>query len=135
MNEIKILVVEDEAIVARNIEKRLSNAGYHISGLVTTAKEAIEKAHSTKPDLVLMDIKLKGEMDGIEAAKIIRKTFRLPIIFLTSYTDEETFQRAKITEPFGYLIKPFEIKELNRTVEMALYKNKIDKEFFDNKKI
>jgi len=132
MNEIKILVVEDEAIVARNIEKRLSNAGYHISGLVTTAKEAIEKAHSTKPDLVLMDIKLKGEMDGIEAAKIIRKTFRLPIIFLTSYTDEETFQRAKITEPFGYLIKPFEIKELNRTVEMALYKNKIDNELFEN---
>jgi len=134
MNEIKILVVEDEAIVARNIEKRLSNAGYHISGVVTTAKEAIEKAHSAKPDLVLMDIKLKGEMDGIEAAKIIRKNLRLPIIFLTSYTDEETFQRAKITEPFGYLIKPFEIKELNRTVEMALYKNKIDNELFENKK-
>ena len=88
MDEIKILVVEDEAIVARNIEKRLSNAGYHISGVVTTAKEAIEKAHSAKPDLVLMDIKLKGEMDGIEAAKIIRKNLRLPIIFLTSYTDE-----------------------------------------------
>ena len=79
-----------------------------------------------------MDIKLKSEMDGIKAAKVIRKSFGLPIIYLTSYTDDETFQRAKLTEPFGYLIKPFDIKELNRTVEIALYKNKISNKLMES---
>jgi len=130
----KILIVEDEAIVAKNIEKHLLNAGYKVVGLATKAEELIEKAETKKPDLVLMDIKLKGEMDGIEAANKIRESLRLPVIFLTSYTDEETFQRAKLTDPFGYLIKPFEIKDLKRTVEMALYKNKLNNELLENQK-
>jgi len=132
MTDTKILIVEDEVIVARNIEKRLISAGYKVAGIASSAKEAIELAASLKPDLVLMDIKLKGKMDGIDAAKAIRNSYRLPIIYLTSYADEETFQRAKITEPFGYLIKPFELKELNRSVEMALYKNKINNELLEN---
>jgi PAS domain S-box-containing protein len=132
MTDTKILIVEDEVIVARNIEKRLISAGYKVAGFASSAEEAIELAASLKPDLVLMDIKLKGKMDGIDAANAIRKSYRLPIIYLTSYADEETFQRAKITEPFGYLIKPFELKELKRTVEMALYKNKINNELLEN---
>jgi PAS domain S-box-containing protein len=130
----KILIVEDEAIVAKNIEKHLLNAGYKVVGLATTAEESIEKAETEKPNLVLMDIKLKGKMDGIEAANRIRESLRLPVIFLTSYTDDETFQRAKLTDPFGYLIKPFEIKDLKRTVEMALYKNKLNNELLENQK-
>jgi PAS domain S-box-containing protein len=130
----KILIVEDEAIVAKNIEKHLLNAGYNVIGLVTTAEESIENAKTEKPDLVLMDIKLKEERDGIEAANIIRESLRLPVVFLTSYTDDETFQRAKLTDPFGYLIKPFEIKDLKRTVEMALYKNKLSNELLENQK-
>lgn len=132
MRDTKILIVEDEVIVARNIEKRLISSGYKVAGIASSAEEAIELAASLKPDLVLMDIKLKGKMDGIDAAKAIRNSYRLPIIYLTSYADEETFQRAKITEPFGYLIKPFELKELNRSVEMALYKNKINNELLEN---
>ena len=132
MTDTKILVVEDEVIVARNIEKRLISAGYKVAGIASSAEEAIELVASLKPDLVLMDIKLKGKMDGIDAAKAIRNSYRLPIIYLTSYADEETFQRAKITDPFGYLIKPFELKELNRSVEMALYKNKMNNELLEN---
>lgn len=130
----KILIVEDEAIVAKNIEKHLLNAGYEVVGFATTAEESIEKAETEKPNLVLMDIKLKGKMDGIEASNKIRESLRLPVIFLTSYTDDETFQRAKLTDPFGYLIKPFEIKDLKRTVEMALYKNKLNNELLENQK-
>lgn len=133
MREIKILIVEDEVIVARNIEKRLISAGYKVAGIASSGEEAIELAASLKPDLVLMDIKLKGKMDGIDAANAIRNSCRLPIIYLTSYADEETFQRAKKTEPFGYLIKPFELKELSRSVDMALYKNKINNELLENK--
>lgn len=132
MTDTEILIVEDEVIVARNIEKRLIRAGYKVAGIASSGEEAIELAASLKPDLVLMDIKLKGKMDGIDAANAIRNSYRLPIIYLTSYTDEETFQRAKITEPFGYLIKPFELKELNRSVEMALYKNKTNNELLEN---
>jgi PAS domain S-box-containing protein len=111
----------------------LTAGGYQVVASAVTGEEAIEKVKSLSPDIILMDIKLKGNMDGIEAADYIQKNYQLPIIFLTSYTDEDTFQRAKIAEPFGYLIKPFDIKELNRTVEIALYKNKIYKELIDTK--
>lgn len=133
MNKIKILIAEDEEIVAKNIEKRLTADGYIVVASVSTGEEAIEKAKSLTPDIILMDIKLKGKIDGIETADIIRRDFQLPVIFLTSYADEETFQRAKNTEPFGYLIKPFENKELNRVVELALYKNKIYQELVETK--
>lgn len=133
MNKIKILIAEDEQIVAKNIEKRLTADGYQVVASVATGEEAIEKVKNLSPDIILMDIKLKGKIDGIETADIIRKDFHLPVIFLTSYADEETFQRAKSTEPFGYLIKPFESKELNRVVELALYKNKIYQELSETK--
>jgi len=133
MDTTSILIVEDEQIVAKNIEKRLVAAGYNVTSTVSTGEEALEAVKEVKPDLVLMDIKLKGKIDGIETAHTLRQRYQLPIIFLTSYTDEDTFQRAKITEPFGYLIKPFEIKELNRVIEIAIYKNKIFNELHDTK--
>jgi len=133
MPDIKILLVEDEQIVAKYVEKQLTGAGYQLLASVTKGEDALEKVKSLKPDLVLMDIKLIGGMDGVEAADIIRKNYQTPVIFLTSLTDDESFQRAKIAEPFGYLVKPIEIKEFNRVVEMALYKNKIYKELLETK--
>jgi PAS domain S-box-containing protein len=133
MANTSILIVEDEHIVAKNIEKRLIAANYNVVATVSTGEEAIDTVKEYKPDLVLMDIKLKGKIDGIETADVVQKQYQIPVIFLTSYTDENTFQRAKITDPFGYLIKPFELKDLNRVIEIAIYKNKIYKELHDTK--
>jgi PAS domain S-box-containing protein len=133
MNETKILLVEDEQIVAKFTEKQLSGAGYKVVASVTTGEEAIEKVNTLYPDIVLMDIKLMGSMDGIETADHIRKNFQIPVIFLTSLADDQSFQRAKTTEPFGYLIKPIDLKELNRVVDIALYKNKIYKQLLDTR--
>ena len=132
MSNAKIFIVEDEAIVAMNIEKRLQNSGYKVTGIASSSDQVLEKVEIEKPDLVLMDIKIKGTLDGIDTADLIRGKYNLPIIYLTSYTDEETFNRAKMTEPFGYLIKPFETKELTRIIEMALYKNEINKKLIAN---
>ena len=133
MNDIKILLVEDEQIVAKFTEKQLSTAGYSIVASASTGEIAIEKVRTLRPDIVLMDIKLVGSMDGIETADYIRKNYQVPVIFLTSLADDESFQRAKIAEPFGYLIKPIDLKELNRVVDMALYKNKIHKELLNTR--
>lgn len=133
MAEINILLVEDEQIVAKYIEKQLTGAGYRIVDSVTSGDKAIEKVAALEPDIVLMDIKIMGSMDGIETADYIRKNHQIPVIFLTSLSDDESFQRAKRTEPFGYLIKPIDLKEFNRVVEMALYKHKIYKEMIDTK--
>lgn len=131
MSDIKILLVEDEQIVAKFIEKQLIGAGYRVLASITKGDEALENVRNLKPDVVLMDIKLVGGMDGIEAADLIRKNYQTPVIFLSSLTDDESFQRAKMAEPFGYLVKPIDIKEFKRVVDMALYKNKIYKELLD----
>ncbi len=133
METIKILLVEDEQIVSKYIEKQLKGAGYKIVDAVTSGEEAIEKVPALNPDIILMDIKIMGSMDGVETADYIRKNYQIPVIFLTSLSDDESFQRAKKTEPFGYLIKPIELKEFTRVVEMALYKNKIYKELMDTR--
>ncbi|MCW8806160.1 MAG: PAS domain S-box protein [Ignavibacteriaceae bacterium] len=133
MTDTKILLVEDEQIVAKFTEKQLSRAGYKVVASAYTGETAIEKVSSLNPDIVLMDIKLVGSMDGIETADHIRKNYQVPVIFLTSLADDESFQRAKIAEPFGYLIKPIDLKELNRVVDMALYKNKIYKELINTR--
>lgn len=131
MTDIKILIVEDEQIVGKFIEKQLTGSGYSVVNLVTSGEEAIKNISELRPDIVLMDIKIMGSMDGIETADHIRKKFQIPVIFLTSLADDESFQRAKLAEPFGYLIKPIDLKEFNRTVEIALYKNKIYNELID----
>ncbi len=128
----KILVVEDELVVAKNIESRLTSLGYSVPAVVSNGEEAIQKAAEIQPDLVLMDIKLEGEMDGVEAANQIWQRFNIPVIYLTAYGDEQTLQRAKITEPYGYILKPFEIREIHSNIEMALHKHNIETKLRDN---
>lgn len=123
MSKSNILVVEDESIVAKDIQHSLKKLGYNVVDVVSTGESAIVSAKEKQPDLVLMDIMLKGPMSGIEAAKMIREELNIPIIFLTAYADESTFNKAKITEPYGYIIKPFKEIDLHTTIEMAIYKH------------
>jgi putative two-component system response regulator len=125
-NNNDILVVEDEPIVAEDIKIRLQGLGYDVLGTARSGKEAIKKAENLRPDLVLMDIVLEGEMDGIEAATRIRTCFDIPIVYVTAYADDKTLERAKITEPFGYILKPFEDRELHTTVAIALHKHRME---------
>jgi len=121
MSSPKILVVEDEAIAAENIAGRLRQQGYDVIGITDTGAEAIAIAIKALPDLVLMDVMLKGDMDGIAAATKIYDLLEIPIVYMTAYSDDGTLQRAKGAHPFGYLVKPFKPQELKATVEMALH--------------
>ncbi|MDL2124454.1 MAG: PAS domain S-box protein [Deltaproteobacteria bacterium] len=123
MSNSRILIVEDEGIIAKDIQSTLNRSGYSVIGIASSGEEAIKKAMEIHPDLVLMDIVLEGAMDGVEAAEHIRDHFDIPVVYLTAYSDDTTLQRAKITEPFGYILKPFQEKELYTTIEMALYKH------------
>jgi PAS domain S-box-containing protein len=123
---INILIVEDERIVALDIRQSLKSLGYNVVGIASTGEKALELAKDYQPDLILMDIMLKGEMDGISTAELINIDLSVPIIYLTAYADENTIERAKVTAPFGYLLKPFEIKELHTTIEMALYNHRLE---------
>ena len=125
---IKIMVVEDETIVALDIQNRLTKLGYQVPAVLATGEEAIEQAQETAPDMVLMDIMLAGEIDGIKAAEEIHQRFDIPVIFLTAYADNRTLQAAKITEPYGYVLKPFEERELHTTIEMGLYRHRLERE-------
>ncbi|MFO7447118.1 MAG: PAS domain S-box protein [Ignavibacteriaceae bacterium] len=127
MHKASVLIVEDNFIVMMELKDRLLEMGYDVVDTAASGLEAINKAALHNPDLTMMDIRLKGEMDGIEAAARIRKKFDIPVIYLTAHTDSETLQRAKQTEPYGYIIKPFEERELNSAIEMALYKHKMEK--------
>lgn len=120
MSTAKILVVEDESIIALDIQNSLVNAGYNVVAIATCADEALDLTAQLSPDLVLMDIRLRGEMDGVEVAEKIRREFDLPVVYLTAHADENTLKRAKLTEPFGYILKPFEDRELITTIEIAL---------------
>ena len=131
MNKENILVVEDEWIIAKQICGNLKDFGYEVSPIASTAEEALRLAETEKPDLILMDIVLKGNMDGIDAVGQIALRFDIPIIYLTAYTNQEFLERAKHTKPFGYLVKPFNEQELYTNIEMALYKHKADKTLKD----
>ncbi len=122
----KILIVEDEIIIAESISSTLSKFGYDVSGIVSFGEDAVEFAGEFHPDLVLMDIQLEGKMNGIEAAEIIYSKYNYPIIFLTAQTEEETLKDAAATNPFGYILKPFKENELKVTIEMALYKHSLE---------
>lgn len=123
---IKVLVVEDESIVSKDIQHCLKSKGYIVVGAANTGERAIELAEETHPDIILMDIMLKGKMTGIEAAEKIREKHDIPVVFLTAYTDEDTLAKAKITEPYGYIIKPFKEVDLHTNIEMAVYKHQKD---------
>ncbi len=133
MVETQILVVEDESIVAEDIRRNLQNLGYVVPAAASSGEDAIKMAEELSPDLVLMDIVLKGEIDGIEAAEQIRSRFNIPVVYLTAYSDEKTLERAKITEPFGYIIKPFKERELQINIEIALYKHKMEKKLKESR--
>jgi len=124
----RILVVEDEAITAADLQDRLEALGYSIAGWATSGEEAIELARSEQPDLTLMDIMLKGGMTGIEAARVVRSELGVPVIFLTANSNDAVLNLAKASEPFAYLLKPFEERQLRTNIEMALYKIKMERE-------
>jgi two-component system cell cycle sensor histidine kinase/response regulator CckA len=125
MTSVRIFIVEDENIVALDMQKRLEKLGYLVAGIAATGEEAVKKVIELKPNLVLMDIKLAGKMDGIEAAERILGSFSVPIVYITAFTEEVTLKRAKITEPFGYILKPFEERELRINIEIALYRHQM----------
>ena len=134
MDNKRILIVEDESIVVLDLEKRLKKMGYLVVAMVTMGEDAFKVASETKPDLVLMDIKLAGKVDGIQTAQYLRDFFALPVIYLTAYADEATLARAKVTQPFGYLIKPFRDQELQSNIEMALYDHKMMRRLEESEK-
>lgn len=120
MANLKILIVEDECIVARDIQNMLKRLGYGESFVAFTGKEAIEKAIEIQPDLVMMDIKLNEDMDGIEVAEKIRSFFDIPIIYTSALTDEKTLERAKKTEPFYFISKPIKVSTIQTTINKAI---------------
>ncbi|MDH7574852.1 MAG: HD domain-containing protein [Candidatus Saccharicenans sp.] len=122
MSKARILIVEDENLVARDLQNMVRLLGYEVTGVVQTGEEVIASINRKKPDLVLMDIVLKGNLDGISVAAVTWEEYGIPVVYITSFADDLTFERAKLTEPFGYLIKPFEERELELTIETALYK-------------
>lgn len=126
MNKTHILVVEDEGIVALDIQNRLKRSGYVVAGVASSGPEAIRKAREVKPHLVLMDIKLKGDMDGIEAAQHINSQLDIPVVYLTAYADETTLKKANLAGPFGYLLKPFKERALVATIQMALSRHQLE---------
>ncbi|HJV36452.1 response regulator [Geomonas sp.] len=128
MDKITVFIVEDEAIIAADLAEKLTTLGYQVAGVAARGEEAVEKVCKLLPAVVLMDIRLKGEMDGIEAAQAIRKRVDLPVIYLTAHSDAATLGRAKVTGPFGYLLKPFEEREVATAIELALYKHQAERQ-------
>jgi CheY-like chemotaxis protein len=118
----KILIVEDDDIIARVEDWRLKNLGYTVCGRATTSAEAIQLVTNKKPDIVLMDINIRGDIDGIETTKMIRKEFNIPVIYVTSHSDGATLERAKETRPAGFIVKPFDDNDLRIAIELALGK-------------
>lgn len=129
----RILIVEDEKIIAEDIKSTLLKFNYEIPEIVANGEIAVRKAEELKPDLILMDIMMEGNINGIEAAKQVYQKFEIPIVFLTAYSDEKILEQAAESSPFGYLIKPFEDRELRATIEMAFYKSKMEKRLRKNR--
>ncbi|MGB9938144.1 MAG: PAS domain S-box protein [Methanobacterium sp.] len=128
----KILIVEDEAITAMDIKRTLEFLGFEVIFTASRGEEAVKKAEELKPDLILMDITIKGEIDGIETAEIIKEQFDIPVIYLTAHSDKSTYERAKLTEPYGFITKPINPEGLNGSIETALYKHKLDQKLAES---
>ena len=126
MDKVEVLIVEDESIVSMDLRYKLEAIGYSVPAEISSGEEAVDAASQLRPDLVLMDIGLSGEMDGIDAAKEIRDQLDVPVVYLTAYADKATLERAKLTEPFGYLLKPVDPRTLQTVVEVAIYKHQIE---------
>lgn len=124
----KILIVEDELIIAKDVELTLKNFNYDVIGTLSSADDVLDFLTKKTPDLILMDIRIKGKISGIELSLIIKELYSIPVIFLSAFSDQPTFEKAKKAEPYGYLIKPVKEDDLNSTIQMALYKHKKDVE-------
>ncbi|MBV1767581.1 MAG: response regulator, partial [Methanobacterium sp.] len=127
MPPFKVLIAEDENITTLQIKKKLLNWNFQVTGIASSGDEAVEMALNTRPDVILMDIILKGDLDGISAANIILQNFEVPIIYLTAYADEKTMDRARLTEPQNYIVKPFDDMELRFALEMISQRKKMEK--------
>lgn len=125
MAQERIVIVEDEAVVAEDLRATLIKLGYRVIGMADTGADAIAVAERERPDIVLMDIRLKGAMDGIEAAETITVQQNIPVTYLTAYADDKTLERAKATMPYGYILKPFDERDINTTLQIALYKHRM----------
>ncbi|MCC5839156.1 MAG: response regulator [Opitutales bacterium] len=127
-NKVRIFVVEDEEIVALDLQATLRDLGYGVAGHTGDAEKAVRLVSDTRPDLVLMDINLKNRYDGIHAARQIRADANIPVIFVTAYDDESTIVQAQVTEPYGYLLKPFNSREIHICIQMALFHHTMQRE-------
>lgn len=123
MSKANILIVEDESIVAKDIQQSLKKLGYNVVGTCATGEDAIKEIENTKPDVILMDMMLKGKLSGVDVATHVMETMGTPVIYLTAYADESTLMRAKVTEPYAYIIKPYKEIDLHTAIEMAIYKH------------
>ncbi|MFB6275135.1 MAG: response regulator [Halothece sp.] len=126
MSASKILIIEDEAVVSLDITRRLEKMGYEVMGRLASGEEALELVQQDRPDLVLMDINLQGEIDGIETANKLYQNHNIPVIYLTAYAGESTLERAKESKPYGYILKPFKERELRATIEIALSRHQTE---------
>ncbi|HID74348.1 MAG TPA: response regulator, partial [Thermoplasmata archaeon] len=131
----RVMIVEDERIVAEDIRRTLLGLGYEVNGVAATGDRALEMVDAARPDLVLMDIRLKGGMDGLTAAEEIRHRHGVPVVFLTAYADDDTIRRAKASGPYGYVIKPFEARELHSTIQMALHHHEMDRKLRESEQL
>ena len=131
----KVLIVEDEAVVALHHRRELSGIGYVVTGVATAGAQALKMIDEVFPDIVLMDIHLKGDLDGIETAKLIPRYLHIPVVFLTAYSEDTTLKRASDTLPYGYLINPFQPRELHATIRMALERSRADEAVRENEAI
>lgn len=131
--EPRVLIVEDETLIAEELKERLERYGFCVIGAVDTGDEGIQIAISEVPDLVLMDIRLKGEKDGVQAATEIRRQVDVPVVYLTAYSDRITLERAKHTNPYGYVLKPFHERELQVTLELAMHRHSVERQARERK--
>ena len=131
----RILVVEDESIVAFNLQQRLEQLGYDVPAIAVSGQESLELVDETMPDLVLMDIHIQGDMDGIDVASRLRETHAVPVIYLTAYSEDSTLERARQTSPYGYLLKPFSERELHATIQMAFERHRLESELQRNQRL
>lgn len=133
-NKIKITIVEDEALIADHIALCLEDLGYEVAAILDNGIDLLEFLKKETPDLILMDIQIQGEIDGVDLAHKINKSYKIPLIFITSNTDKSTIERVKITEPAGFIVKPYTIKDLASNIEIALYKYHFEKPFLNEDK-
>src|SRR5262249_24834805 len=127
----RILIVEDERITAEDLQDILSEAGYEVTAIVSSGEEAIREAEQNRPDLALMDIRIKGDLDGTETARILHEKFGVPSVYLTAHADRETLQRAKRAKPLGYVVKPFQESEIQASIEIALHHHRHDQKVME----